>query len=139
MKTAEYLVDRPAAGIVDWPARQLFCDGVDVLDIAPRIRRDHAVADRLQRDLRALFLPEQRFLVKLALGEIHFDRRLTVDGESQTRSFEMKINPNETYTRAQTDEKGKAWMALYKQSEKTVQAILKGLEAKKKADDRRWK
>ena len=59
--------------------------------------------------------------------------RLTVDGKSQTQSFELKINPNETYTRAQTDEKGKAWMALYEQSEKTVQAILKGLEAKKKA------
>ena len=59
--------------------------------------------------------------------------RLTVDGQSQTQSFELKINPNETYSRAQTDEKGKAWMALYEQSEKTVQAILKGLEAKKKA------
>jgi hypothetical protein len=59
--------------------------------------------------------------------------RLTVDGNSQTQSFELKINPNETYTREQTDEKGKAWMALYKQSEKTVQAILRAVEAKKKA------
>jgi hypothetical protein len=59
--------------------------------------------------------------------------RLTVDGKSQTQSFELKISPNETYTRVQTDEKGKAWMALYAQSEKTVQAILKGLEAKEKA------
>jgi hypothetical protein len=59
--------------------------------------------------------------------------RLTVDGDSQTQSFELKINPNETYTREQTDEKGKAWMALYEQSEKTVQAILKGVEAKKQA------
>ena len=59
--------------------------------------------------------------------------RLTVDGKSQTQSFELKINPNETYTRAQTDEKGKAWMALYEQSEKTVQAILKAVEAKKKS------
>ena len=53
--------------------------------------------------------------------------------KSQTQSFELEINPNEVYTRAPTDEKGKAWMALYAQSEKTVQAILKGLEAKKKA------
>ncbi|TWU03078.1 Xyloglucanase Xgh74A precursor [Symmachiella macrocystis] len=59
--------------------------------------------------------------------------RLTVDGKSQTQSFELKVNPNETYTRVQTDEKGKAWMALYEQSEKTVQAILKAAEAKKKA------
>ena len=59
--------------------------------------------------------------------------RLTVDGKSQTQSFELKLNPNETYTRAQTDEKGKAWMVLYEQSEKTVQAILKGVEAKKQA------
>ena len=28
--------------------------------------------------------------------------RLTVDGEVQTQTFEMKINPNETYTREQT-------------------------------------
>lgn len=61
--------------------------------------------------------------------------RLTVDGKSQTQPFELKINPNETYTRAQTDEKGRAWMALYQQSEKTVRAILKGLEAKKSAAD----
>jgi hypothetical protein len=61
--------------------------------------------------------------------------RLTVDGKSQTQSFELKINPNETYTRAQTDEKGKAWMALYDLSEKTVQAILRGAGAKKKATE----
>jgi hypothetical protein len=59
--------------------------------------------------------------------------RLTVDGKSQAQSFELKINPNETYSRAQTDEKGKAWMALYELSEKTVQAILKAGGAKKKA------
>ncbi len=62
-----------------------------------------------------------------------YEVRLTVDGKTQTESFELKINPNEKYTRDQTDERDKAWMALYAQSEKTVQAILKGLEAKKKA------
>ena len=30
--------------------------------------------------------------------------RLTVDGRSESQSFELKINPNEIYTRAQTDE-----------------------------------
>jgi photosystem II stability/assembly factor-like uncharacterized protein len=58
--------------------------------------------------------------------------RLTVDGEEQIESFELKINPNEIYTRAQTDEKGEAWMALYAKSEETVQAILRGIAAKGK-------
>ena len=31
--------------------------------------------------------------------------RLTVDGESQTQSFDLKMNPNETYTQAQADAK----------------------------------
>jgi hypothetical protein len=68
-----------------------------------------------------------RFIAKPGTYQV----RLTVDGKSQTQSFELSINPNEGYTRAQTDEKGRAWMALYEQSEKTVRAILKGLEAKK--------
>jgi hypothetical protein len=37
------------------------------------IGRDDAVADRLQRDLRALLLAEQRLLVELALGDVELD------------------------------------------------------------------
>jgi hypothetical protein len=50
--------------------------------------------------------------------------RLTVDGESQTQSFELKINPNEVYTRAQTDEKAAFWMQLYAKTEEGIQSVL---------------
>jgi hypothetical protein len=59
--------------------------------------------------------------------------RLTVDGEVQTQSFEMKINPNETYTRAETDAKAEAWMKLYAKAEEGVQAVLRAQEAREKA------
>ena len=32
-----------------------------------------------------------------------YQLRLTVDGQSQTEAFELKINPNEAYTREQTE------------------------------------
>jgi hypothetical protein len=50
--------------------------------------------------------------------------RLTVDGKSQTRSFELRINPNENYTRKQTDEKSAFWMALYHKTEEAIQSVL---------------
>jgi hypothetical protein len=56
--------------------------------------------------------------------------RLTVDGESQTQSFELTINPNETYTRAETDAKAKSWMALYEKAEEGVQAVLRAQAAR---------
>jgi hypothetical protein len=58
--------------------------------------------------------------------------RLTVDGEVQTQSFEMKINPNETYTRAETDAKKETWMALYEKAEEGVQAVLRAQKAREK-------
>ena len=59
--------------------------------------------------------------------------RLTVNGESQIRTFELRISPNETYTREQTDAKAEAWMALYAKAEKAIQAVLKARAAKEKA------
>jgi 2,4-dienoyl-CoA reductase-like NADH-dependent reductase (Old Yellow Enzyme family) len=50
--------------------------------------------------------------------------RLTVNGEVQTQSFELNMNPNETYTRAETDAKGEFWMQLYAKAEEGVQAVL---------------
>lgn len=50
--------------------------------------------------------------------------RLTVNGESQTQSFELNMNPNETYTRAETDEKGAFWLALHAKATDGVQAVL---------------
>ena len=58
--------------------------------------------------------------------------RLTVDGQSQTESFEIEINPNETYTRAETDEKAKTWMALYATAEEGVQTVLEAQAAQKR-------
>jgi photosystem II stability/assembly factor-like uncharacterized protein len=59
--------------------------------------------------------------------------RLTVDGKSQTESFEVKLNPNESYTRAQTDAKAEAWMALYAKAEEGVQTVLKAQAAQAEA------
>jgi photosystem II stability/assembly factor-like uncharacterized protein len=56
--------------------------------------------------------------------------RLTVDGEVQTQSFEIEINPNESYTRQQTDAKNEAWMALYRKAEEGVQAVLRAQAAR---------
>ena len=50
--------------------------------------------------------------------------RLTVDGESQTQSFELNMNPNENYTREETDEKGTFWLALHAKATEGVQAVL---------------
>ena len=58
--------------------------------------------------------------------------RLTVDGKSQTQSFELKLNPNEVYSREQTDEKGKFWLQLYTTTEDAVQSVLAAQAAQKK-------
>jgi hypothetical protein len=54
--------------------------------------------------------------------------RLTVDGRSQTESFELHINPNETYSRAETDAKAEFWMQLYDKAEEGVQAVIRAQE-----------
>jgi photosystem II stability/assembly factor-like uncharacterized protein len=54
--------------------------------------------------------------------------RLTVDGVSQAQAFELKINPNETYTRAETDAKAEFWMQLYDKAEEGVQAVIRAQE-----------
>ena len=58
--------------------------------------------------------------------------RLTVDGESQVYPFELKMNPNETYTREQTDAKGVFWMEVYAKAEEGVQSVLKAKAAQEK-------
>ncbi len=58
--------------------------------------------------------------------------RLTVDGKSQTQSFELNISPNEKYTRKETDRKGKAWMDLQAKAEEGVQAVLRAHTAREK-------
>jgi hypothetical protein len=56
--------------------------------------------------------------------------RLTVDGVSQTQDFEVFINPNEPYTREQTDEKFAFWMELYQNVEASTQDVLAALAVK---------
>jgi photosystem II stability/assembly factor-like uncharacterized protein len=58
--------------------------------------------------------------------------RLTVDGESQTQEFELKLNPNEPYTRKQTDEKAAFWMELYANAEESIQSVLAAKTAQEK-------
>jgi hypothetical protein len=58
--------------------------------------------------------------------------RLTVDGESQVQTFELKANPNETYSRAETDAKGEFWMELHAKAEDGVQAVLSAKAAQEK-------
>ena len=70
---AEDLLDRAPHRILEPPAGQLLGHRIDVVDGRAGIRRDDAVADRLQGDLRAFLLAEQRLLVELALGDIELD------------------------------------------------------------------
>jgi photosystem II stability/assembly factor-like uncharacterized protein len=59
--------------------------------------------------------------------------RLTVDGVSETRPFELRINPNETYTRTETDAKAELWMELYEKAEEAVQAVIRAQEVQAEA------
>jgi hypothetical protein len=58
--------------------------------------------------------------------------RLTVNGESQVQTFELKANPNESYSREETDAKGAFWMELYAEAEEGVQAVLAAKAAQEK-------
>jgi len=59
-----------------------------------------------------------------------YQARLTVDGHSQTQAFELFINPNEPYTREQTDDKSAFWMELYHNVESSTQDVLAALKVK---------
>jgi hypothetical protein len=50
--------------------------------------------------------------------------RLTVDGESQTQSFELKINPNERWTQADADARFELWIRVREIAERANQAII---------------
>ena len=59
-----------------------------------------------------------------------YSARLTVDGVSETREFELFINPGEPYTREQTDERFEFWMDLYNNVEASSQNVLAALKLK---------
>ena len=73
MEAAEDLIDHATLRVLEAPAGELLGDRVQIFDAALRVGRDHAVADRLQRDLRAFLLLEQRFFEQLALGHVEID------------------------------------------------------------------
>jgi len=62
--------------------------------------------------------------------------KLTVDGVSQTREFELFINPNEPYTQEQTDERFDFWMDLYNNVEASSQNVLAALQFKQDVNAR---
>jgi hypothetical protein len=47
-----------------------------------------------------------------------------VDGQSQTESFELKINPNEKWTKADTDARFDLWMKIRTITEKGNVAVI---------------
>ena len=59
-----------------------------------------------------------------------YQARLTVNGVTQTQDFELHINPNEPYTREQTDERFVFWMQLYENVEDSTQNVLAALKIK---------
>jgi len=60
--------------------------------------------------------------------------RLTVNGESQTQPFELRINPNETYTEEQTDARFAFWLMVHDKAEEDVQAVLKARALAKRVE-----
>src|SRR6185312_2328044 len=73
VESAEDLLHRPPHRILETPARQCFRHGIDVVDDGIGIGGDDAVADRLQSDLGAFLLAEERFLVELSLRDVELD------------------------------------------------------------------
>ena len=57
-----------------------------------------------------------------------YTARLTVDGVSQDREFELKINPHEPYTREQTDARMVFWLDLYENVLTSTDNVLKALQ-----------
>jgi photosystem II stability/assembly factor-like uncharacterized protein len=54
--------------------------------------------------------------------------RLTVNGESQTQPFELKINPNETWTKADTDARFDLWIKTRDVADEATRAIMASRE-----------
>ena len=65
-----------------------------------------------------------------------YQARLTVNGVSQTQDFELFINPNEPYSREQTDARFVFWMDLYQNVEASTQKVLAALKLKEDTDAR---
>jgi hypothetical protein len=60
----------------------------------------------------------------------NYQARLTVNGVSQSQDFELYMNPNEPYSREQTDARFVFWMDLYQNVEASTQNVLAALKVK---------
>ena len=56
--------------------------------------------------------------------------RLTVDGESQTSTFQLSANPNDPVTKEESEAKAAFWMDLYANVETMTQNVLAALKLK---------
>ena len=72
-----------------------------------------------------LFVPP--VLIKPIAKPGTYQVRLTVDGESQTQSFELKMNPNEEYTPKDSAARFELWLRLrsiFERSNKEISAAM---------------
>ena len=61
--------------------------------------------------------------------------KLTVDGISETQEFNIYMNPKESYTQRQADDKFAFWMEMYKQAEARTQKVVAALAKKKEVTE----
>jgi len=59
-----------------------------------------------------------------------YQAKLTVDGVSETQTFEMLLNPNENYSKEETDAKFAFWMEMYDNVEASTQNVITALKLK---------
>jgi len=78
-----------------------------------------AIPERPVTDIRPKAKPGKHF-AKLIVGK-----------HAQVQAFELRIDPNGTFTKEQTDAKFVFWMELYENVEKSTQDVLKALKRKK--------
>ena len=64
-----------------------------------------------------------------------YQAQLTVDGETQTQSFELKMNPNEKWTQADADARFELWWRLRDVFERANTTIIAAMEAAEKAGE----
>jgi hypothetical protein len=62
-----------------------------------------------------------------------FTAKLTVDGVVETQDFEVFMNPKESYTQNQADDKFAFWMDMYTAAETSTQKVISALKLKEDA------
>jgi hypothetical protein len=62
--------------------------------------------------------------------------KLTVDGQSQSQDFNVFMNPKESYTQQQANDKFAFWMEMYDEAEGRTQKVLKAQAIKKEVTEK---